>query len=75
MKNLNPEMIEKAKAAKSAEELLEIAKENSIEMTIEDATKIFSKLNSPESELSDDELAKMKHSAEVLKGVIAQIEI
>ena len=25
--------------------------------------------------LSDDELAKMKHSAEVLKGVIAQIEI
>ena len=25
--------------------------------------------------LSDEELAKMKHSAEVLKGVIAQIEI
>ena len=28
MKNLTPEMIEKAKAAKSAEELLALAKEN-----------------------------------------------
>ena len=53
---LKEEMIAKVKSAKSAEELLTLAKENNIEMTVEDATKIFSKLNSPESELSDDEL-------------------
>ena len=37
MKNLTPEMIEKAKAAKSAEELLEIAKANGVEMTEDEA--------------------------------------
>ena len=53
---MNKELFEKVKSAKSAEELLTLAKENNIEMTVEDATKIFSKLNSPDSELSDDEL-------------------
>ena len=38
MKNLTPEMIEKAKAAKSAEELLALAKENNVEMTDDEAT-------------------------------------
>ena len=33
MKNLTPELIAKAKAAKSAEELLALAKENSVEIT------------------------------------------
>ena len=33
MKNLTPELIAKARAAKSAEELLALAKENGIEMT------------------------------------------
>ena len=37
MKNLTPEMIEKAKAAKSAEELLALAKENNVEMTADEA--------------------------------------
>ena len=37
MKNLTPEWIEKAKTVASAEELLEIAKANGVEMSAEDA--------------------------------------
>ena len=56
MKNLTPEMIEKAKAAKSAEELLEIAKANNIEMTADEAATYFAQLNPKSGELSDDDL-------------------
>ena len=56
MKNLTPEMIEKAKAAKSAEELLEIAKANNIEMTADEAKTYFAQLNPKSGELSDDDL-------------------
>ena len=56
MKNLTPEMIEKAKAAKSAEELLEIAKENNVEMTADEAATYFAQLNPKSGELSDDDL-------------------
>ena len=56
MKNLKPEMIEKAKAAKSAEELLEIAKANGVEMTADEATTYFAQLNPKSGELDDDDL-------------------
>ena len=56
MKNLTPEMIEKAKAAKTAEELLEIAKANNIEMTAEEAATYFAQLNPKSGEISDDDL-------------------
>lgn len=56
MKKLTPEIIEKAKAAKSAEELLEIAKENDVEMTAEDAETYFAQLGPKSGELSDDDL-------------------
>jgi len=52
MKNLTPEMIEKAKAAKSAEELLEIAKANGVEMTEEEANEYYKQITS--CELDDD---------------------
>ena len=52
MINLTPEMIEKAKAAKSAEELLEIAKEAGAEMTPEEANKYYNQVTS--CELDDD---------------------
>ena len=52
---LTKEMIEKAKAAKSAEELLELAKAENIELTAEQAAKAFAKLNKS-GELSDEEL-------------------
>ena len=35
MKNLTPELIAKAKTAKSAEELLALAKDNNVELTEE----------------------------------------
>ena len=41
MKSLTPEMIEKAKEAKSAEELLALAKKNDIEITEEEAKAHF----------------------------------
>ena len=56
MKNLTPEMIEKAKAAKSAEELLALAKENNVEMTADEATIYFAQLNPKSGELDDDDL-------------------
>jgi NADH pyrophosphatase NudC (nudix superfamily) len=56
MKNLKPEMIEKAKAAKSAEELLALAKENNVEMTADEAATYFAQLNPKSGELDDDDL-------------------
>ena len=56
MKNLTPEMIEKAKAAKSAEELLEIAKANNVEMTADEAATYFAQLSPKSGELDDDDL-------------------
>jgi predicted ribosomally synthesized peptide with nif11-like leader len=55
MNNLTPELIAKAKAAKSAEELLALAKENGIELTEEDAKTCFEQLHA-NREISDDEL-------------------
>jgi hypothetical protein len=56
MKNLKPEMIEKARKAKSAEELLELAKANNVEMTADEAKTYFAQLNPKSGELSDDDL-------------------
>ena len=55
MKNLTPELIAKAKAAKSAEELLELAKANNVELTEEEAKTYFEQLNA-NGVVSDDEL-------------------
>ena len=55
MKNLTPELIAKAKAAKSAEELLTLAKKNNVEMTEEEAKTYFEQLNA-NGAVSDDEL-------------------
>ena len=52
MKNLTPEMIEKAKSAKSSEELLEIAKAGGVEMTAEEANEYYKQITS--CELDDD---------------------
>ena len=49
------ELIEKAKTAKSAEELLELAKAENINFTAEEAAKAFAELNKT-GELSDEEL-------------------
>ena len=63
MKNFNTEMIEKAKAAKSAEELLEIAKANGVEMTADEATTCFAQLNPKSGELDDDDLENVAGGA------------
>ena len=55
MKNLTSELIAKAKTAKSAEELLALAKDNNVELTEEDAKTYFEQLNA-NGAVSDDEL-------------------
>lgn len=52
---LNDELLAKAKEAKSAEEILTLAKENNIPLTEQEASDYFAKLNT-EGELADDEL-------------------
>ena len=49
------EMLEKAKTAKSAEELLAMAKAEKVELTEEESVKAFAELNKT-GELSDEEL-------------------
>ena len=53
--NFTPELLTKAKAAKSAEELIALAKENNIELTEEEAEKYFTEWHK-EGELADEEL-------------------
>lgn len=53
---LTDELIEKAKSAKSVEEMLALASENKFEMTEEQAEEYFQKLNPKAGQLEDDEL-------------------
>ena len=53
--NFTQEQLAKAKAAKSAEELIALAKENGVELTEDEAKKYFAELNK-EGALADDEL-------------------
>lgn len=52
---MNQELLEKVKEAKSAEELLSLAKENGVELTEDEAAEYFAQLNKS-GELSDEEL-------------------
>ena len=56
MKKFAKEMIDKAKAAKSVEEILEFAKANRVEMTEKEAKSYFAQLNPKCGELDDDDL-------------------
>lgn len=53
--NNSKELLKKAKTAKTAEELLAMAKEENIELTSEQAAMVFANLNKT-GELSDEEL-------------------
>ena len=53
--NVSKELLKKAKTAKSAEELLELAKAENIKLSAEQAAKAFAELNKT-GELSDEEL-------------------
>ena len=53
--NISKELLKKAKTAKTAEELLAMAKAENIELTVEQAAKAFAELNKT-GELSDEKL-------------------
>ena len=53
---INQELIQKAKEAKTSEELMVLAKENGIELTGESANTYFEQLHPKTGELSDEEL-------------------
>jgi len=63
MNNLTPEIIAKAKEAKSPEELLALAKENNINMTQEEAVVCYAQLNPKAGEIADDELDNVSGGA------------
>ena len=63
MEKLTPEIIEKAKAAKSADELLAIAKENNMDMTAEEAEAYLAQLTTKSGELEDDDLDSVSGGA------------
>ena len=50
------ELMEKAKSAKSPEELITLAKENGTEITAEEAANYFAKLNKKSGDIDDEEL-------------------
>ena len=56
MKNFTPEMIELAKSAKSAEDLLEMARKNGMDVTEEEAMTYFGQIHPKSGELDDDDL-------------------
>ena len=55
MDKITPELISKAKQAKTPEELIDIAKINNVELNAEEAKAYFGQMNKT-GELSDDEL-------------------
>lgn len=69
MTNFNNELLEKAKQAASAEEILALAKENGVEMTKEQANACYAKLNPTSGELSDDELDNVAGGGCTAKGL------
>lgn len=60
--NDSKELLKKAKTAKTAEELLAMAKEENIELTSEQAAMVFANLNKT-GELSDEELDNVTGAA------------
>ena len=53
---MDTEMIMKAKRAKSADELVKIAEENGLSLSLADAGQLYQKIHQPSGELSDNEL-------------------
>lgn len=56
MKNLTPEMIEKARNCGSVEELMALAKENGVEMDLAEARACYSRIHPKAGVLADEEL-------------------
>ncbi|MGN0813937.1 MAG: hypothetical protein ACI4MH_01740 [Candidatus Coproplasma sp.] len=56
--NISKELIQKAKTAKTAEELLKLAKAEGVELSQEEAARYFAELNKS-GELSDEELGNV----------------
>ena len=63
---ISKELSEKAKTAKSAEELLQMAKAENIEMTAEEANKVYAELHKT-GELSDEELDNVSGGCDDIK--------
>lgn len=74
MTNFNNELLEKAKQAASAEEILALAKKNGVEMTEEQANACYAKINHTSGELSDDELDNVVGGGCTAKGLATSHE-
>ena len=72
--NLTSEIMEKAKQAKSADELLTLAKENGIEMTEEQAKAYYAQLHPASGEIADDELENVAGGGCAAMGIATSHE-
>lgn len=70
MKNIGKEVLTKSKQANSIEELLVLAKENNIELTVEQARHLLAELNPKPTEFTDEELSNVAGGAGYSTGVI-----
>lgn len=66
--------MEKAKQAKSADELLTIAKENGMEMTEEEAKAYYAQLHPVSGEIADDELENVSGGGCAAMGIATSHE-
>ena len=72
MTNLSAEMIQKAKSAKSAKELFELAKAEGIDITEDEARKYFEQINLP---TLDDELLDMVSGGAIVSEPIMKYNL
>ena len=73
MLNFTPELIEKARAAKTVEELIAIAKDNNVELTEEEAKTYFEQLHA-NGAVTDDELDQVAGGGECNDRVFLTID-
>lgn len=68
MYEITQEVLEKARKAATKEELLQLARQNGIDMNSEDAETIFRKFHPSEGELMEEELDSVAGGGEGLGG-------
>lgn len=68
MTNISKVLLERAKKVNNAEELIALAKENNIELTVEQAKAYYTQFNTKITEFSDEELSNVAGGADFAGG-------
>ena len=71
-RKMNQKLIEKAKTAKTAAELMKMAREEGVELSEAESQKYFEQLHGDSQELSDEELANVSGGSCYSTGTLAK---